>query len=315
VTMSQRHKKALGRGLGALLSAPGAPAPPPPAEPNPQEQPLTTVGTLRVRLEDVLPNPRQPRREFAPEALDDLAQSIREHGVLQPILVTQAPGASGFVLVAGERRLRASEIAGVPDIPVRLVEADDRGRLEVAIVENVQREDLNPIEEAHAYQELASSFGYTQERIAERVGKSRVAVANALRLLKLPENCLRDLNNGLITAGHARALLMLHHPLQQEQLRTEILDRQLSVREAEDRARAIQEARDAVAGEGKPKKTKLPHQQSLDVVHLQEKWTLCLGCKVRIRARPNGSGKVEIEYSSLDDLDRINALIGVSPDD
>ncbi len=323
--MSTRRKQALGKGLGALLATHTAegthesnlsiidPGAVPIASPASQEKEATATnnGELRyVSPTNIIPNPHQPRENFNEEKLTELADSIRAHGVLQPLLVCLGDSPDQFVLLAGERRLRASQLAEQEKIPVRVVPANDHQKLEIAIIENVQRDDLNPVEEAHAYQELASAFHYSQEEIAKRVGKSRVAVANSLRLLKLPENCLCDLQNSLLTAGHARAILMLHHPLQQEQLRREILDGELSVREAEGRAKAIQLGEDRVAGKKGEKKTSPEKQQNLDVVSLEEKLTLHTGCKVRLKPRTPSTGALEIQYQNLDDLDRFFELLG-----
>ena len=315
--MSKR-KQALGRGLDALLAKPRTSAhafdavatPPTVSQAVEKAAEETQPGQLkRLPLEKIRPNPRQPRRNFDPEALDQLADSIREHGVLQPILVAIGDHAEDYILLAGERRLRAS------DIPARVIEASDVERLEFALIENVQREDLDPVEEARAYQQLVTSFGYSQEQVAKRVGKSRVAVANALRLLKLSEHCLQDLSEGLLSSGHARAILMLPHPLQQEELRSEIIERSLSVREAESRAKEMLTGETASPTEPKkPKKSATEPQQDLDVLDLQEKVTLRLGCKARIKTKNATSGTLEIAYQNLDDLDRILEIMGVDVD-
>jgi ParB family chromosome partitioning protein len=233
--------------------------------------------------------------------------------VLQPLLVTVGKD-GGYTLLAGERRLRASELAGLEKVPVRLFEANEVQQLELAIIENVQRDDLNPVEEARGYQALMDSFQYTQEQIAKSVGKSRVAIANSLRLLKLTENCLRSLQAGEISAGHARAILMLPHATQQELLRKEIIDGGLSVREAEARARAILEGR-AEPAKRPAKQVASDAKEDLDVHALEEKLTLRLGCKVRIRTRGNGtSGTMEVAWRNLDDMDRILDLLQVSAD-
>ena len=313
--MSQRRKAALGRSLGALLGS----VPPPAGEAAPPEP---AEGLSMVPIEKIRPNPRQPRATFDPEKLAELASSIAEHGVLQPILVTTDSAAEGeYVLLAGERRLRASQLAGKTDIPARVVEASDVERLEFALIENVQRDDLNPIEEARAYEALVNSFGYTQDEVAKRVGKSRVAIVNTLRLLRLTSNCIDDLEHRRMSAGHARAILMLPHPLQQEMLRREILERELTVRQAEARARRILQG-DIAAPDGETKKkgstspdSSSAEQQDLDVVALQERLTLRLGCRVSITTRSGQSGSIQVQYNSLDDLGRILEVLGVSMDD
>lgn len=325
--MSNRRKQALGKGLGALLGSspassqahhhtPLSAALPPVAVEEPEAEESTVAsGELRhVPPASIQPNPRQPRRHFDEQSLNELANSIREHGVLQPLLVTLGQTESDFILVAGERRLRASEIAALDLVPVRIIPAGDEERLEIAIIENVQREDLNPVEEAHAYQQLSDSFGHSQDQIAQRVGKSRVAIANSLRLLKLTEKCLADLRDGKLTPGHARAILMLGHPLQQEELRKEIVEKGLTVREAENRARAYLEGVPDAAPKA-PKKSISSDQQNLDVVSLQEQLTTLLGCKVRVKPRSKTAGSVEIQYQSLDDLDRFLDKVGCNPNE
>ncbi len=322
--MSSRRKQALGRGLGALLggsSHSGAltssslvtsPAVSDAAEaPRQVQQIQTPVEDHMLAVERISPNPRQPRTTFDPLRLDELAESIRAHGILQPLLVTRE--GDSWILLAGERRLRAAQIVGLKEVPVRVIEATDEQRLEFAIIENVQRDDLNPVEEALAYQQLVSSFGYTQDRVAKQVGKSRVAISNSLRLLNLQRSCLADLRDGKLSAGHARAILMLSGADQQEDLRSMIAQEDLSVREAEKRAREI------LAGTWKPgakpsRKTTSDREQDLDVVSLQDRLTLLLGCKVRLKPRSKTSGSLDIQYRSLDDLDRVFEKLGFHPD-
>lgn len=324
--MSLRRKQALGRGLGALLG-PRHPAPTTTVLPEIPEHhrpesaaeetfaQATDAELQHLPLALIDPNPRQPRTQFDQETLIELADSIHAHGVLQPILVAKAADSSGrFVLLAGERRLRASEIAGRESIPARVIEATEAERLEFALIENVQRENLDPVEEARAYEQLATVFGYSQEEIAARVGKSRVSIANSLRLLKLSEACLRDLQSGALTPGHARAILMLFHALQQEQLRREIVEQGLTVRQAEERARQIPAGEPEKPGP-RPKKAAPEPQENLDVVALQEKLILELGCKVRVKARSRTTGALEIFYQSLDDLDRVLEKLGIHMDE
>lgn len=328
--MSTKRKQALGRGLGALLgsnrrpenlphaydppAAPIAKAAPTPATP----APLPTGDLIQaIPLAAIKPNPRQPRRHFDQQRLAELADSIREHGILQPIILTPGEGPDAYYLIAGERRWRASQLAGKSTIPARVLTATDRERLEVAIVENVQRDDLNPVEEARAYQDMITAFDYSQDQVAKRVGKSRVAVTNSLRLLKLTEACLADLEAGRLTAGHARAILSLPHPGQQEMLRKEVIDKGLSVREAEERARHLLAGNPPTGGKGRPSagKSAAKRRNDLDVQALEERLTLRLGCRTRCRAKANGSGRLEIDYPSLDDLDRILDLLSVKLDD
>lgn len=288
-----------------------APVPPPYYPPQVEPEDLRIGEVHEVPVELIDPNPHQPRREFDPDALAELAASIREHGLLQPVLATR--GAEGrYTLLAGERRWRASKEAGLDRVLARIIEASEVEQLELALIENVQRENLNPVEEARAYQELAQAFAYSQDQIARRVGKSRVAVANALRLLKMTESCLASLQAGEITAGHARAILMLPHPLQQDRLRVQIIEEALNVREAEKRAREILEGRGDYPKSNKisDKKDSSERKEDLDVVSLQEKLTLHLGCKVRVKPRSKKTGRLEIQYQSLDDLDRVLEIMG-----
>jgi ParB family chromosome partitioning protein len=221
--MAAKTRGGLGKGLGALIPAGTA-------------QP----GLRRVSMDAIVPNPRQPRSVFDPEALQELADSIREVGLIQPLIVQQvpgsedAPGGPRYQLITGERRWRASRLAGLQHVDVIVKEATPQEMLELALVENIQRSDLNPLEEASAYQQLSDEFGLTQERIAERVGRSRASVANAMRLLRLPEEVKDALVTGQITEGHARALLMLSDEDEQLQALRAVLQRRLSVRQTEE---------------------------------------------------------------------------------
>ena len=321
--MTRQRQKALGRSLSVLLGDRGSSND---LILRPEDLLHSSDGSadssasasesiLQIPLEDVQPNPHQPRQDFEAETLAELADSIREHGILQPLLVSPRSSGDGkYSLLAGERRLRAAQIAGLATVPARVIAAEEVARLEIALIENVQREDLNPVEEALAYQELAQAFSYSQDQIARRVGKSRVAVANSLRLLKLSPRCLDDLRHGVLTAGHARAVLMLAHPLQQDALRQEIVDQGLTVRQAEERARRIQEGNVETAP-SRRKKTSAEPKEDVDVVHLQERLVERLGCRVRVRPRGATSGTLEIAYANLDDLDRVLSILGVSLND
>ncbi|MDX1971146.1 MAG: ParB/RepB/Spo0J family partition protein [Candidatus Sumerlaeia bacterium] len=322
--MSSKRKSALGKGLGALLGSSSPLASTwetTPEEPSASEPSATSALPVELPIDQLRPNPYQPRHQFDEEKLTELADSIREHGVLQPLLVCADPEFPGkYLLLAGERRWRASQRLGLGTVPVRVVEAKDHQQLEFALIENLQRDDLNPVEEARAYQELAQQFNYTQDQVAKRVGKSRVAVANSLRLLKLSENTLLDLEEGRLTAGHARALLMLGHRLQQEALRKEIMEKEMTVRQAEERARDYQQGRVESPEENKKspafrsEKGEKNSQQNLDVEHLAEQLTVLLGCKVQVKPRTAKSGRLEISYRTLDDLDRVLDLLGLKQD-
>ncbi|UCF30915.1 MAG: ParB/RepB/Spo0J family partition protein [bacterium] len=274
----ERKRQALGKGLGALI--PGG------------EEAAEQGEVLLVPIGEVFPNPEQPRRAFDRERLEELAASIREKGVIQPILVHRVPG--GYEMVAGERRLRASKLAGLERVPVHVRRIGD-DRLELALIENIQRENLNPIEEAQAYRELQGQHGLTQEDIAERVGKDRATVANALRLLSLPEFVKEELIKGTISAGHARALIGLRDEASVRSVLGRILKMGLSVREVErivGRAKAHRPAR------------RQPAQADPEIRDLERRLERYLGTKARIRDTKKG-GRVEITYSSLEELNGI----------
>lgn len=272
-----KPKSVLGRGLDSLLGGGG-----------PEAKRVLEVEVHRLR-----PNPSQPRKHFAPEALEDLARSVRERGVLQPILVRTAE--EGFEIVAGERRWRAAQKAGLHRVPVLVHEVSDAQMLEVALVENLQREDLNPVEEARAYRVLVEDLDLTQEEVARRVGKERATVANALRLLNLQPPALEALERGLITPGHAKAILAAKKKEDQGALLNAIVARGLSVREAE-------RFRPAVGP--KPAKRKVDP----DTAAAAEAMGRVLGLKVEIRRRGKG-GEVRIRFRSEEELDRVHEIL------
>ncbi len=277
------QKSGLGRGLGALI---------PGGERTPQEN-----GILLVSVEVVSRNPRQPRSMMRPEELDELTSSIREHGVLQPLIVTPGEKAGEYVLIAGERRLEAARLAGLATVPVMVRQATDQQRLELAIIENVQRSDLSALEEAEAYRQLAEDFSLSHEDIAAQVGKSRVAVTNTLRLLKLPDAVKNALIEGRISEGHARAILALPTAEAQTAALRTVLANELNVRQTEDLIRKL-------SGE-KPKQK--PRQSvSPEVAELEQRLRSSLGTKVSLRAGRKG-GTLVIHYYSNEELD---ALMG-----
>jgi len=254
-------------------------------------------GLRRVPIEFLRANPRNPRKEFAETELDDLAQSIRERGVLQAILARTVPGAAdAYEIIAGERRWRAAQRAGVHDVPIQIVEASDREALEIAIVENVQRADLNALEEAQGYQQLIAEFGHSQEDLGRIIGKSRSHVANSLRLLKLPEESRALLAGGKLSAGHARALLSLADP---DAAARRIVDQGLSVRDAERMAQ--QEAADAA---GAPRPARVAKEKDADTLALERALTEALGLVVRIEHGKAG-GELRIRYRTLEQLDAL----------
>ncbi|HET9232515.1 MAG TPA: ParB/RepB/Spo0J family partition protein [Candidatus Eisenbacteria bacterium] len=286
-------RKALGRGLGALIpQADTEVALAEPIELSPGEVPLTSIR----------PNPFQPRTIFNAEALSELAASIRENGLIQPLVVRDA-GDGGFELIAGERRLHACRQAGLTHVPVVIKQATRRDMLQMALVENLQREDLNPIEEAEAYQRLANEFALTQEEIADRVGKSRASVANALRLLQLETDLRQLIAKGTLSPGHARALLSIPSAETRRKIAKEIVENNLSVRDAELR----------VQGE----RSKRPRAQSRKRTHpALDAWEERLRGRFATQVRIVGGlarGRVEIHYFSHEDLERVLELAGVGP--
>ncbi len=290
-------KRGLGKGLGALFTDDTNPVTAPSL---PEKTAADQV--VKLKLSQVEPNREQPRKAFDEEKLATLADSIREHGVIQPILV-QDIGNGQYQIIAGERRWRASRIAKIKEIPAIIRSYDEQTVMEVALIENLQRENLNPVEEALGYKRLMDEFNLTQEKIAQRVGKSRPAIANALRLLALPESVLKLLSDGLLSGGHARAVLSLSTAALQEILAQRIVDEQLSVRQAEALAKIL-------PNEKKKEKAKDKKSTALDIelAQLQKSIGNRLGTKVQII---NGAkkGKIEIEYYGSNDLERILKLL------
>ena len=263
----------------------------------------TTSGEMEIDVDKLLPNPHQPRTEFDKDALQELADSIKEHGVIQPVLVEKADG-DNYYIIAGERRTRAAKLAGLTKIPVRVQSFSEEKKLEVALIENIQREDLNALEEALAYRKLMDMCGITQDEVARRVGKNRTTVTNALRLLKLPENMQTSLANDEITAGHARALLSVTNPADQRILFARILGQDLSVRETERQAAELNGGGKS-AVKVKPKKSE---KKDPDISSLEEQFIEALGTKVQLKGSLE-KGSLQIDYFSRDDLDRIFSLI------
>lgn len=298
-------RRALGRGLSALLPNAGQDAKQDPD----QDSASPTAPASRRRayfqapIEEVYPSPEQPRKRFEEVDLEELAQSIRAHGVIQPLIV-RARLEGGYWLIAGERRWRAAQRAGLHEVPVVLQEVDSRAAFERALVENLQRADLNPMEEAEAYQRLIDEFQYTQEQIAERVGKERSTVANSLRLLRLPEAVRRMVEDGTLSMGHARALLGLDTGL--EAMARRVVERSLSVRATED---LVKQARKGDKPESKP----APAQKSASVRDLEHRLTKSFGAQVSLQEDKRGKGGcIQIRYIDLDDLDRLLELFARS---
>ena len=277
--MAQRT--GLGKGLDALI-------------PGGKDSPSITGGVMQAAVESIARNPRQPRAQFDAGELDELAASIREHGIIQPLIVS--PGKNGaYVLIAGERRLQAAKKAGLQTVPVILRQASDRQHLELALIENVQRADLGPLEEADAYQHLVQDFGLSQEQVAERVGKSRVAVTNTLRLLGLSQRVKQALAEEQITEGHARALLGLTSAKAQEAALQTVLKLFLSVRQTEGLVRKL--------GGEKPK-AKVKSKPAADVADIERRLRASLGTKVALKHGKKG-GAVTIYYYSDEELDTL----------
>jgi len=283
------NRKALGKGINALI--PDFEMGVPEAEPSAANDLL---------VDEISPNRLQPRSYFDDTKLEELVTSIEEHGVLQPVVVQKAD--SGYELIAGERRWRASKKLGLKKIPAVIREVSDAQSLEIAIIENIHRQDLNPIEEAEAYARLANEFALTQEMVAKKVGKSRTAVANTLRLLKLSRNIKEDLISEKISMGHARALLGLENSKQMETLRKEIIKQDLTVRQTEGRVNKIKAG--SVNKPGPPTAKK-----DIFIKDLEKDLARRLGTKVDISPKKNG-GKLVVTYYSDDDLDRIQRLMG-----
>jgi ParB family chromosome partitioning protein len=257
----------------------------------------------RLAVVELRPNPYQPRHRFVPESLEELTASIQEKGILQPLIARKMQ--NDYEIVAGERRWRAAQRAGLSEVPVIVRDYNDQEMLELALIENLQRDDLNAVEEARSYKRLIEEFEVTQEQAAERVGKSRVAVTNALRLLRLPEKILEWIEEERITAGHARALLSLDSEPLQMALAREIMSHDLSVREAEKRVRRLLKKADPSP------KAKRPNT-NLQTEDLEEKLQLHLGLQVKILPRTNTTGKVEVYYDSLDEFQRLFDHLGIT---
>jgi ParB family chromosome partitioning protein len=284
--MNSNKRPALGRGLGALI--PGA-SPPTPIRRD----------YFECAIEDVHPSADNPRQRFDEQKLDELAESIRNQGVVQPLVVRQRPPleGGGFWLIAGERRWRAAQRAGLRSVPVVVKDVAEKQAYELTLVENLQREDLNPIEEAEAYQRLGSEFGYTQEQLAARVGKDRATVANALRLLKLPQKVRNLVASDELQMGHARALLGLEQESAIERAAARVVQKQLSVRQTEE---LVRRERSGVA----PKKPSAP-TPTASTRDLEQRLERAFGTKVRLQQKSPSAGRIEIDYHSLDQLDAL----------
>lgn len=283
------ERRGLGRGLSALMADVGVSAGQEPAR-RPE---------LILPVEELAPNPDQPRRDFADDTMHDLAASIREKGVIQPLIVRRNPRGQGYEIVAGERRWRAAQMAQLHEVPVVLRELDDTEVLEIAIIENIQRADLNPIEEAMGYRQLMDRFGHTQERLSEALSRSRSHIANLLRLLQLPPEVQSWLREGKLSAGHARALITNEDPIA---LAREVIAKSLSVRETEQRAK-----RDKTKSGAAPRRIA---EKDDDTKALEGDLSAHLAMKVSIDHKGLDGGTLSIGYRSLEDLDRLCQILG-----
>jgi ParB family chromosome partitioning protein len=282
------RRSGLGRGLDALI--PGGETP-------------SSTGVSEIPLDLIDPNPRQPRSRFDSDELDELASSIQQHGVIQPLILSRSPQAGRYLLIAGERRLIAARQAGLPTVPAIVREASEQQSLELALIENIQRADLGPLEEADAYRQLTEEFNLSHEEISARVGKSRSAVTNTLRLLKLPASVQKALSEGLISEGHGRALLALSSPVAQGNVLHTILKNNLNVRQTEELVRRLS---------GQRPSAQPPPEPSAEIQALEERLRSALGTRVRLNPRRNG-GTITIHYYSDEELNTLlDVLLGDS---
>ena len=264
-----------------------------------KEESALKNGEMMVKINQVEPNRDQPRREFDEDSLMELADSIKQFGILQPLIVQKKK--DYYEIIAGERRWRAAKLAGIKEVPVIVKEYTDQEIVEISLIENIQRENLNPIEEAMAYKRLLEEFSLKQDEVAERVSKSRTAVTNSMRLLKLSERVQQMIIDDMISTGHARALLAIDDEEQQYILANKIFDEKLSVRETEKLVKALKNPKKEV------KKQKL--ERTFVYQNIEEQMKNIIGTKVSVNAKANGKGKIEIEYYSEEELERIYDLI------
>jgi len=276
------NKRGLGKGLGALI---------------PENEEEVKNSVIEIKITDIEPNENQPRRVFDDESLADLSESIKEHGVVQPIIVRKVE--NGYQIIAGERRWKASRLAGKKTIPAIVKDYSNLEVMEIALIENLQREDLNAIEEAFGYKSLIEEYNLTQEEISKQIGKSRSAIANSLRLLLLPQKIKDMITGGKISQGHARALLAIDNEKKQLEIAEKIIDQQLNVRQIEKLAKDTKQ---------KEKVEAPPDKYKIEINQLEEDLKESLGTKVKIYHK-NNKGRIEIEYYSNEDLDRIVSLL------
>ena len=296
-------KSGLGKGLDSLIPNKNVKSAKPSVKADekkaaPKEE-ILEAGPIMVKINKVEPNREQPRKDFDEDALMELADSIKQFGVLQPILVQKKK--DYYEIIAGERRWRAAKLAGLKEVPIIVKEFTEQEIVEISLIENIQRENLNPIEEAMAYKRLLKEFNLKQDEVAERVSKSRTAVTNSMRLLKLNDRVQQMIIDDMISTGHARALLAIEDEEQQYMLANKIFDEKLSVRETEKLVKALKNPK---------KEEKKPEVDNQFVyTNLEEQMKSLIGTKVSVHAKANGKGKIEIEYYSPDDLERIYELL------
>ena len=281
------NNKGLGRGLGALILT---------AEEDYNITPVNSERVLSLEVTKIKPNKKQPRKKFEKEKIEELSNSIKEHGVIQPLIVVEDKG--NYQIVAGERRYRAALMAGLKEIPAIVKNFTENEIMQVALIENIQREDLNAVEEALAYKELINKFGYTQEELSAKIGKSRTTITNSLRLLNLSDEVLKLLVENKLSAGHARAILSIEDEKLRDKFAQFIIDNSLSVRQAEQQAKEF-------TIQAKKTKEKKVENKSLAVLEVENTIQLILGTKVNLIDKGKKGGKIVIDYYNYDDLERI----------
>ncbi|NIK73210.1 ParB family chromosome partitioning protein [Thermonema lapsum] len=293
-----KRKKGLGRGLGALLSDSDAMQQTTPST-NPKQDSIQ-----EIPISSIEPNPFQPRQDFDPEALQELAESIKVHGIIQPITVRRLEDGK-YQIISGERRWQASQLAGLTSVPAYVRTANDQQMLEMALIENIQRQDLNPIEIALSYQRLITECGLKQEELGERVGKKRSTVTNYLRLLKLPPDIQAGLRDGLLSMGHARALISLENPAQQLFIYQKIISEKLSVRQVEQLVQAVQTK---TSPSQKPSRSDL----TPELKQLQQRLSSHFGTKIQIKTgKSPDRGEIKIPFTSIDELNRLLEILNI----
>lgn len=286
--MAKGKRQALGRGLGSIL----------PTDPQTTGKPQI----FEISVRQIERNPYQPRQDFKSEPLDELAASIKVHGIIQPLTVRKLSDRK-YQLISGERRLRAAQLAKLTEVPAYIRTADDEQMLEMALIENIQREDLNPVEIALTYQRMIDELGLKQEELGDKVGKKRATVTNYLSLLKLPEKIILGLREGELSTGHAKAIKNINDPVQQHQLFQDIIDRGLSVRQAEEMARKLKQAKTA-----KPKEEPAPHPNDIHLKQVSRQLEEKFSTRVRLVQKQDGQGELALSFNNTEDLNRLLEL-------